>query len=107
MADETTKKRIMKIVHTLDNLRTQVQGLMCRLTAQVAEAYPDVELGVLERIIDNLITTTSRMNSDIMTSRFRLLRSFAEENPDLPLLEAENDSGCSTYVVRTRRRNPN
>lgn len=106
MADET-RKRIMKIVHTLDNLKTQVQGLMCRLTAQVAEAYPDVEMAVLERLIDTLIATTSKMNSDIMTSRFRLLRSFAEENPELPLLEAEQDSGCSTYVVRTRRRNPN
>lgn len=105
MADEV-KKRIMRIVRTLDSLKGQMQGLMCRLTAQVAEAYPDVEMAVLERIVDTLIATSSRMNSDIMTARYRLLRSFAEENPELSLLEAEQDSSSSMYVLRTRRRNP-
>lgn len=105
MANEV-KRRILKIVQTLDNLKSQVQGQMCRLTAQVAEAYPDVEMAVLECLIDTLIVTTSRMNSDIMTARYRLLRSFAEENPELTLLEAEIDSSSSMYVVRTRRRNP-
>lgn len=105
MADET-KKKVLKIVQSLDNLKHQIQGLMSRLTAQMAEANSDLETAVLESIIYALIASSNRMNLDILTSRYRLLRSFTDDYPELPLLEAELDPNGS-MVNGTRRRNMN
>lgn len=92
-------KRVMNIVHSLDGLRHQLIVHLCRLTAQVAEAYPEAEGVVLESIIDTLVHSSSRMTTDLMVARYRLLRSFHEENPAIPLLQAEADSTNSTAPV--------
>jgi hypothetical protein len=93
-------RRIMNIVQTLDSLRNQLMLHICRLTAQAAEAYPDVEGLVLESIIESIVSSSSRMTTDILTSRYRLLKSFTEENPDLSLSQAEADSTSSISNIR-------
>lgn len=94
----------MSIVHSLDSLRNQLMLHVCRLTAQTAEAYPDAEGLTLGSIIDSLISSSSRMTTDILTARYRLLRSFTEENPDLSLPQAEADSTSPTvHTVRVAR----
>ena len=63
-------KRIMSIVHSLDGLSYQL-----------------------------MIHLSSRMTTDLMVARYRLLRSFHEENPAIPLSQAEADSTNSTAPV--------
>ena len=99
--DDRLRNRTYRIIQSLDGLRRQVSWYLCRLTAQLAESEVAVDI----TLVEDLINSSSDFTSSILSTRYRILRTFFIANPGLPLEEAERDhdpTGQLIFAPRTR-----
>ena len=89
-------ERLMHLIKLIDELRRHMTEQVCQLTVHIAEAYPVLDGVILEILVETLVSSVARLNIDILTMRYRMLKAFVEENPELSLLGSEADSRIET-----------
>ena len=89
-------ERLMHLIKLVDELRRHMTERVCQLTTHIAEAYPVLDGVILEILMETLVSSVARLNIDILTMRYRMLKAFVEENPELSLLGSEADSRIET-----------
>lgn len=81
--------RVLNLIATIDAFKRQVERLTSRFTVQAAETYGDIGIRTMEILAEALISSSCNMQVELLTTRYRILRAFIEENPGFSLSESE------------------